>query len=160
MNVRVKEASEELGRVQIRDWSLWTKHVSGAAALVSVLEGLAEDEVIELLVDGVRGEWVKKKNGSGAPTPGLKPLGPMREQWFDWYKERRGELASIALGAAPATARRPSPGRSGETAALQSATPAEADAAWAAFEGLSQAGWRWEGPRESQRVALHDRDSL
>ena len=149
-------AKEEAGRVEIRDWSLWTKHVRGAPALVALLEGLAEDEVVELVVDGRRGEWVKKKSSaSGAPTPGLKPVGRMRDTWFEWFKTRRGDLVSVALaGETPLRAEstnRTAPG------ALDRAPKADREAAWAAFEALSEAGWRWDGPRETARDALHER---
>ncbi len=97
MSMAESETEAGAGRVEIRDWSLWTKHVRGAPALVALLEALAEDEVVELVVDGRRGEWVKKKSSaSAAPTPGLKPVGRMRDTWFEWFKTRRGDLVSIA----------------------------------------------------------------
>ena len=146
----------DAGRVEIRDWSLWTKHVRGAPALGTLLEGLAEDDVVELVVDGHRGEWVKKKSSAGgAPTPGLKPVGRMRQTWFEWFKTRRGDLVSIALAAdAPA---RSAPPPAAVSDALERAPQADRDSAWAAFEALSQAGWRWDGPRDGGRDDLHAR---
>lgn len=150
------ETEAAAGRVEIRDWSLWTKHVRGAPALVALLDGLAEDDVVELVVDGRRGEWVKKKSGAnGAPTPGLKPVGRMRDTWFEWFKTRRGDLVSITLaGDAPARSA-PPPAAAPDT--LARAPQTDRDAAWAAFEALSQAGWRRDGPREGGRDDWHAR---
>ncbi|MGJ3231397.1 MAG: hypothetical protein ACFE0P_06345 [Oceanicaulis sp.] len=159
MSMVESETEAGAGRVEIRDWSLWTKHVRGAPALVALLEGLAEDDVVELVVDGRRGEWVKKKSSaSGAPTPGLKPVGRMRDTWFEWFKTRRGDLVSIALaGDAPA---RSTPANTATSDTLARAPQAERDAAWSAFEALSEAGWRWDGPRETARDDLHAREPI
>jgi hypothetical protein len=163
MTVLVNEAAADGGRVEIRDWSLWTKHVRGAAALVAMLEGLEDDQIVELVVDGHPGEWVKKKSSArGASTPGLKPVGKMRDVWFDWFKTRRGELVSVTLApnngppgavvpALPTAPARPA------VSGLDSASTAERAAAWAAFEALSQAGWRRGDASETGRDALHDR---
>lgn len=156
MSVIEHDVSADEGRVEIRDWSLWSKHVRGAPQLVAALNAMADDEVVELIVDGRRGEWVKKKSSAnGAPTPGLKPVGRMRDTWFEWYKTRRGELVSIAL--AGQVSKRPEPLVAAGAKALDCAPQADREAAWAAFEALSEAGWRWEGPRQTGRDAWHER---
>lgn len=152
------EVAEKIGRVQIRDWSLWTKHISGDAALAARLEALPEDALITLIVDGERGEWVKKKNSkTGAPTPGLKPIGPMREIWFDWYKTRRGALLEIECPDGDGRSRTSALPRRALNARLEAASPADQEAAWSAFEALAAAGWRWDGPRSTGRDELHER---
>jgi hypothetical protein len=139
--------------VEIRDYSLWVKHVRGSNELARMLEGLRAGETIRLSIDGHRGVWQKKEDGSnGVPTQGLKPLGEMRDLWFRWFKERRGEMVKIVLDEA----------LSGDTAkgsARQARIPleyptaskVEQEAAWAAFLALADAGWRSEepyGPRD------------
>ncbi len=157
MTVLENETEAHSGRVEIRDWSLWTKHVRGASALVELLEGLEDDQVVELVVDGQAGEWVKKKSSArGAATPGLKPVGKMRDIWFDWFKTRRGELVSVALAPNARAPGRAAPARS-PASGLDTASEADRAAAWAAFEALSQAGWRREQAGETGRDALHER---
>jgi hypothetical protein len=151
--------NQQTARIEVRDWSIWTKHVSGDAALAARLEALPEDSLVTLIVGGKRGQWVKKKDSkTGATTPGLKPIGPMRDIWFDWYKTRRGELLEIiwddAVDGGAALGARPANRAQGQIA---KASPAEQQAAWAAFEALGHAGWRCEGREVGSRDDLHGR---
>lgn len=139
--------------VEIRDYSLWIKHIKGAPELVAALEALRAGELAHLSVGGYKGVWQKKENGSnGLPTQGLKPLGDMRERWFRWFKERRGEMVKIELDEdlqGRAVVRRSAAARI--PLEYPTASKAEQEAAWAAFLALADAGWRSEepyGPRD------------
>ena len=81
--------------VEIRDYSLWPKHIHGNEVLKERLVNLDEGELIELVVDGVRGMWKKMDIGKdGRPTPGIKALGIAREHWHG-LQNRRGDLVNI-----------------------------------------------------------------
>lgn len=81
--------------VEIRDHSLWPKHIHGNDALKQKLLALPAGTMIELEVDGFRGVWKKMDDGKdGLPMPGIKAIGPAREQWHGLQK-RRGELVAI-----------------------------------------------------------------
>lgn len=143
------------GTVEIRDYSLWIKHISGNALLSASLEALPAGATVQLEVDGHRGVWQKKESGThGLPTQGLKPLGEMRPLWFLWFKERRGQRVGIKLISSEKTLQRaPAKAR----IALEPAAPEpERRAAWAALEADMKAGWRSEGPYGS-RDELHER---
>lgn len=139
--------------VEIRDYSLWVKHIRGNEELSRALEALHPGELVHLSVGGYKGVWQKKENGSnGLPTPGLKPLGEMRERWFRWFKERRGEMVKIELDGEiarnSARTRRPAARIPLE---YPTASKAEQEAAWAALQADMNAGWRSEepyGPRD------------
>jgi hypothetical protein len=104
------------------------------------------------------GVWQKKEDGSnGLPTQGLKPLGEMRDRWFRWFKERRGEMVKIVLDEdiqGRASVRR----ETGARIPLEypTASKAEQEAAWEAFKQLRHAGWRSSEPYGS-RDELHER---
>ena len=152
---RQAQTREPKARVEIRDWSLWIKHIQGDRQLAQWLEALGENESVELVVGGMRGRWIKKRDArTGTPTPGLKPVEGMRSTWFHWFKTRRGESVDISLpeDSPPAAAIRA--GRSGRPRGTSSA---ERQAAWNAFIALRTAGWRSEG-RRLTREELHERD--
>ena len=51
-----------------------------------------------LIVDGETGTWVKMNDGKdGAPTPGLKPLGPARTRWHRLFRNQPGAVVRVAL---------------------------------------------------------------
>lgn len=132
--------------VEIRDRSIWQKHVAGSPELVQRLAALAPEEKINLKVAGKRGLWVKMRaQPTGEPTPGIRPGDAAASAlWGELYATRRGEFVEIALDdPAPADGWR-------------EATETDREAAWAAFKALSKAGWRSEG-RKLDRTDLHER---
>lgn len=138
--------------VEVRDYSLWIKHIRGNERLSRTLDGLRGGDLVRLSVGGYKGVWQKKEDGSnGLPTPGLKPLGEMRARWFRWFKERRGEMVKIELDEEVSAS-----GRTWRAAAripleYPKASKAEQEAAWAALQADMNAGWRSEepyGPRD------------
>ena len=81
--------------VEIRDHSLWPKHIHGNDELKEHLLNLEEGGLVELEVDGFRGMWKKMDAGKdGRATPGIKALGKAREHWHG-LQDRRGDLVSI-----------------------------------------------------------------
>jgi hypothetical protein len=83
--------------VEVRDHALWAKHIHGDEALRKKIIGLNQGSVIELVVDGWRGSWVKMDDGTdGRPTPGLKAIGTARQRWHE-LNSQRGALVSIEL---------------------------------------------------------------
>lgn len=154
-NAVMKDEQDDVATVEIRDWSLWIKHIHGDRVLISRLRNLQEGQRVHLLIDGHMGVWVKKNDGKdGRPTEALKPIGDIKSAWFDWFKHRRGELVSIELagggeaqGAAFVTA---------SLRELEQAVPSERAAAWKAFIALRNAGWRSESDSRD-RDELHER---
>lgn len=142
------------GSVEVRDYSLWTKHIHGNPELARLIERLKEDDTVTLRVGGHEGVWVKKKNGTtGIPTPGLKPVGAIRKIWFGWFADRRGDLVDIELIGKPPEV------RAFRHAAGSAANVGDGDeAAWDAFLELGRAGWRLE-PGNFDRSDLHERNA-
>lgn len=84
--------------VEVRDQVIWAAHIHGDPALVGSIRNMEADELTIVKVDGVKGPWVKMKNGSdGRPTHGLRPLGKTQTYWAQLYATRRGETVEIAL---------------------------------------------------------------
>jgi hypothetical protein len=82
--------------VEVKDFVLWPKHIHGDAAMRDRLLALAAGEIAHLIVHDFAGAWVRMENSkTGAPMPGLKPVGPARARWHDLYRERRGDLVEI-----------------------------------------------------------------
>jgi hypothetical protein len=133
--------------VEIRDYSLWIKHIKGDKQLAAALEALKAGDTVRLSIDGYMGVWQKKEDGSnGLPTQGLKPLGEMRERWFRWFKERRREMVKITLDeeiSSRVAQRRPASAR---VPLEWYGTKAEREAAWAALQADMNSGWRSDGP--------------
>jgi len=81
--------------VEVRDHALWAKHIHGNEQLKTKILGLSQGKIIELIVDGCRGTWVKMDDGTdGRPTPGLKAVGTARTKWHE-MNEQRGSVVSI-----------------------------------------------------------------
>lgn len=81
--------------VEIRDHSLWPKHIHGNDPLKDRLLNLDEGGLVELEVNGFRGWWKKMDIGKdGRSVPGIKALGKARDHWHD-LQDRRGDLVSI-----------------------------------------------------------------
>jgi hypothetical protein len=85
-----------MSKVEIRDHALWAKHIHGNEQLKEKILGLPEKQLVELVVDGFRGDWKKMDDGrDGRPTPGLKAIGEARTKWHS-LQDQRGTLVSIA----------------------------------------------------------------
>ena len=81
--------------VEVRDHALWAKHIHGNDALKIKIISLPAGELIELIVDGWKGAWVKMDDGKdGRPTPGIKAMGSARTKWHE-MNDQRGILVSI-----------------------------------------------------------------
>jgi hypothetical protein len=133
-----------MAQIQVRDYSIWTKHIHGDAALVAHLEDLAAGQTVRLRVAGMSGVWKKMADNSanGAPMQGLKPIGPARAHWKALYQANRGEIVELAVEAPPKD--------------WAAASEAERNAAWAAFRALTGAGWQSESSSHD-RFDLHER---
>jgi hypothetical protein len=80
---------------EIRDDAMWAKQIEGEKKLKERILSLAPGEIIELEVDGIVGRWERMRDGrDGRPTPGIKPIGPMKEIWKR-LQSRRGEIVEI-----------------------------------------------------------------
>ena len=76
---------------EITDFVVWFKNIH-SADLLQQLEALKPDEQMTLRADTVVGSWARMKTGTdGRPTPGIKPVGPMKHLWSEWFRTRRGE---------------------------------------------------------------------
>ncbi len=81
--------------VEIRDDTMWAKHIEGGKVLKHRILSLAPGEVIELEVDGIVGSWEKTRVGKdGRPQQSIKPLGNMKKVWKR-FQSRRGEVVEI-----------------------------------------------------------------
>jgi len=81
--------------VEIRDHALWLKHIHGNNELKNALIKLEEGQLAHLVIDGVKGVWVKMADGKdGRPTPGIKAIGPAKTHWHS-LQNRRGDLVTI-----------------------------------------------------------------
>lgn len=82
--------------VEVRDHALWLKHIHGNNALKNKLLALEEGQLVHLVVDGIKGIWVKMEDGKdGRPTPGIKPIGPAKKHWHA-LQEHRGDIVNIS----------------------------------------------------------------
>ena len=83
------------GLVEISDVAIWFKHVE-PPELQRRLKSLRLDEIITLEIDGVRGEYQRMRDGKdGRKSDGMKPVGAIREIWFDLYHTRKEEFVKI-----------------------------------------------------------------
>jgi hypothetical protein len=84
-----------MGFVEIRDDTLWAKHIEGAKVLKARILSLGPGEVIELEVDGIVGSWEKTRVGKdGLAQQSIKPIGNMKKVWKR-FQSRRGEVVEI-----------------------------------------------------------------
>lgn len=151
-----------MARIEIRDGSLWTKHIADDPQLRRKLEALQPGQRVWLRIDGTAG-WCfeKMRSGPNGPMPGLKPIEETRDRWRQrYYPARAGQTCDISLekiedlGSPSATS---TPGE--PTASTWSdATETERAAAWEAFKALTKAGWRSDvQPSGESRADLHER---
>lgn len=132
-----------MATVEVRDTSIWLKHLHGDSELVGTLEKLAGGGTVRLRVAGKTGLWEKMKDGPRGATAGLKPIGEARQQWDALYPARRGDLVEVELAHdAPE--------------AWADASDVERAAAWTAFKALTKAGWTSEATTTT-RDDLHER---
>jgi len=81
--------------VEIRDDTIWAKHIEGGKGLKDRIFSLAPGEVIELEVDGIVGSWEKTRIGKdGRPQQSIKPVGNMKKVWKR-FQSRRREVVEI-----------------------------------------------------------------
>jgi hypothetical protein len=82
-------------QVDISDVAIWIKHVHHEPLKMRLRE-LPDNAVITLEVDGVVGNWIRMKTGKdGRPTEAIRPYGPMKQIWSEWYRNRRGRAVPI-----------------------------------------------------------------
>jgi hypothetical protein len=89
-------------QVEIRDHTLWTRHLIDAAAIKAKIEALAPNRPISLQIDGKPILFRKMRDGvDGRPTPGIRPDDSFKAFWNALYNEKRGERVPIALDDKP-----------------------------------------------------------
>jgi hypothetical protein len=94
-NIENAVNSELRGYVEVRDNSLWIKHIYQCETLQKILLEMKQNILVELELDGVKGQWIKMSDGKdGRKTNGIKPIGNTKKFWLKMQK-RRGELVSI-----------------------------------------------------------------
>jgi hypothetical protein len=87
------------GVIEVRDFVIWARHIHGDPQLRDEILGLPAGTIVKLKIAGEAGLWVKMEDGArGAPTPGIKPIGPTKSRWQVLYRDRRGDLAEIERG--------------------------------------------------------------
>ena len=73
------------------DDNIWFKHVSADSDTIAMLHQIPGGTKLKLEIEGVRGEWVRTKDGKdGRPTFALRPVGKTIDFWKT-MKSRRGE---------------------------------------------------------------------
>ena len=77
-------------RVEVRDHVLWIKHIDGAERTLDWLSAIPAGETVQLVVDGVSGDWRKMSDGKdGRPTPGFMPVGEAAKlHWHGLQNQR------------------------------------------------------------------------
>ncbi|WP_417463571.1 hypothetical protein [Kordiimonas sp.] len=84
-----------MAHVEVRDHALWLKHIHGDENLKKELESLPAGDLIELVVDGVKGTWKKMSDGrDGRPTMGIRGILSAKAHWHA-LQEQRGQLVTI-----------------------------------------------------------------
>ena len=84
-----------MAHVDIRDDTIWAKHIEGGKVLKDRILALAPGEVIELELDGIVGSWEKTRVGKdGRPQQSIKPIGNMETVWKR-FQSRRGEVVEV-----------------------------------------------------------------
>lgn len=99
-----------MGIVQIRDNSLWIKHIEHDEQLVAYLSSLKEEETALLEIEGFVGPWRKMRDGAdNRPTNGYKPIEETAAFWSE-AQSRRGAWVPIKLAEASANIATPTVG--------------------------------------------------
>jgi hypothetical protein len=85
-----------MGHVKVSDNNIWAKHIEDDPALKERILNPPSGSLIDLEVGGVAGQWAKANVGKdGRTTDAIKPVGPMRDVWKDFFNSRRGTFVSI-----------------------------------------------------------------
>jgi hypothetical protein len=80
-----------MDKLEISGVAIWFKHVH-AKDLLRRLQALAPEDEIVLSVDRVVGRWQRMRTGKdGRAVYAIRPVGPMKQVWNDWYRSRKGE---------------------------------------------------------------------
>lgn len=86
-----------LAQTPIKDHTIWFKDIHDPA-LRARFEAMAPDEAVHLEIEDVVGIWRRMKDGrDGRPTLGIRPEGPMKKIWNEWYRARCGETVTVRL---------------------------------------------------------------
>lgn len=90
--------SNEIGWIEIQDVVLWPMNIKGTPKLRERLLALKAEDIVSLKVDGKITIWERMRDGKdGRPVKGLKPCDARtRELWQSLYRDRKGNLVSIA----------------------------------------------------------------
>lgn len=84
-----------MGNAEIIDSVVWFKSIS-SRDLLRFLDAASPDEQLILMADEVVGPWQRMRPGKdGRPTLGIRPIGPMKEVWREWYRTRRGQRITL-----------------------------------------------------------------
>ena len=129
---------------EVRDRSIWQKHIAGGPEVVAQVDALKPGEEVSLRVAGKRTRWAKvRSQPTGKAIAGLRPADSAASKvWAELYATQRGKFVEIALDDGGGD--------------WVDASEADRQAAWAAFKALAAAGWRSDGATFS-REDLHER---
>lgn len=91
-------ATSEKGLIEVQDVVLWPVNVKSAPKLRERLLALKSEAIVSLKIDGTNTVWERMRDGKdGRPVNGLKPCDSRtREFWRALFRDRRGELITIA----------------------------------------------------------------
>ena len=79
------------------DDNIWIKHVTADSDTIAMLHQIPGGTKLKLEIEGVRGEWVRTKDGKdGRPTFALRPVGKTVDFWKT-MKSRRGEHLEFSI---------------------------------------------------------------
>jgi hypothetical protein len=149
-----------MAQVEVRDRVMWTRHIHGDVGLQDALNELSAETTTTLRVAGELGVWRKMRANvtTGAPTPGLRPIGPAAIRWRELYKAAKAEggaVVDIELAQSAPVSEQAE--HEAPSLAWERASPQEQRAAWAAIKRLWDAGWRSDAPY-GPRDELYERD--
>ena len=85
--------------VKISDVAIWFSHIH-APDLVEKLKNLPPEQEVSLETDGVVGRWQRMRTGTdGREVFAIRPVGPMKAIWGDWFRNRKGEIIEVKAAA-------------------------------------------------------------
>lgn len=83
--------------VLISDHAVWFKHVQNQH-LRKRLAGLEPEAEVMLEADSVTGRWRRMKRGVDGRLPeAIIPIGPMKDVWNNWFRNRRGDTVVLRI---------------------------------------------------------------
>lgn len=84
-----------VAHTKVSDVTMWFSHID-SPALRARLDALDSEEEISLEIDNVVGRWCRMRTGTdGRKTPGLRPIGPMKDIWNRWFREEKGKIVVV-----------------------------------------------------------------